>query len=59
MIWKPPVAPNGKIVTYELCFGMNDQGVNCWNYSATDNFHITSEDQRASNALVMVIANDT
>ena len=38
----------------ELCFGRAEGGPECSNYSATDNFQLTRDDQREKNVNVEV-----
>lgn len=52
VIWKPSPNPAGKIVGYELRFeGMKGE---IMNFSADDNFHLTSDNQRLRNVDVQV-----
>lgn len=54
VIWKPPTVPNGEIQGYELKF-INSAGLEeVFNYTATDNFQLTSDIQREENVLVQV-----
>jgi hypothetical protein len=53
VIWKPPTNPQGLITGYQICFG-DESPPECYNYTADDNFHVTSEQQTMDNVDVRV-----